>query len=214
MLAPNNIFSPSSGKPITTPSQDITPGLLLHNSNPRLPKKDGRHLPLLETRTKSNSRWPKARSKRMIGFCFKNPDRGQQTIFGNSDINVIETTAGCRRSFNQIWPKELGLPTQGSGQETTPRHHWRLLSNRRPRSYGCHAGQTERGSGLDEATRAGISIGIEDMIIPNGKNLRWTMRTSRSNRWTAISSWHHYRRRALQQNQSISGRMPAIKSPT
>jgi len=26
MLAPNNIFSPSSGKPITTPSQDITLG--------------------------------------------------------------------------------------------------------------------------------------------------------------------------------------------
>ena len=29
MLAPNNIFSPSSGKPITTPSQDIPLGCLL-----------------------------------------------------------------------------------------------------------------------------------------------------------------------------------------
>jgi DNA-directed RNA polymerase subunit beta' len=26
MLAPNNIFSPSSGKPVTTPSQDIVLG--------------------------------------------------------------------------------------------------------------------------------------------------------------------------------------------
>ena len=34
MLAPNNIFSPSSGRPITTPSQDITLGLLLHDALP------------------------------------------------------------------------------------------------------------------------------------------------------------------------------------
>ena len=27
MLAPNNIFSPSSGKPITTPTQDIALGM-------------------------------------------------------------------------------------------------------------------------------------------------------------------------------------------
>src|ERR671924_1782784 len=46
MLAPNNIFSPSSGKPITTPSQDITLGCYYITQNPRMPKKDGHHLPL------------------------------------------------------------------------------------------------------------------------------------------------------------------------
>ena len=46
MLAPNNIFSPSSGKPITTPSQDITLGCYYITQNPRTPKKDGHHLPL------------------------------------------------------------------------------------------------------------------------------------------------------------------------
>jgi DNA-directed RNA polymerase subunit beta' len=35
MLAPNNIFSPSSGKPITTPSQDITLGCYYMTQNPR-----------------------------------------------------------------------------------------------------------------------------------------------------------------------------------
>src|SRR5256886_2268929 len=35
MLAPNNIFSPSSGKPITTPSQDITLGCYYLTQNPR-----------------------------------------------------------------------------------------------------------------------------------------------------------------------------------
>src|SRR5919204_529693 len=41
MLAPNNIFSPSSGKPITTPSQDITLGCYYMTQNPRVTKKDG-----------------------------------------------------------------------------------------------------------------------------------------------------------------------------
>src|SRR5467141_3227497 len=35
MLAPNNIFSPSSGKPITTPSQDITLGCYYLTAEPR-----------------------------------------------------------------------------------------------------------------------------------------------------------------------------------
>ncbi len=35
MLASNNIFSPSSGKPITTPSQDIVLGCYYLSQNPR-----------------------------------------------------------------------------------------------------------------------------------------------------------------------------------
>jgi DNA-directed RNA polymerase beta' subunit len=52
MLATNNIFSPSSGKAITTPSQDITLGCYYLTQNPRIPaereKKDG-DLPLFGT---------------------------------------------------------------------------------------------------------------------------------------------------------------------
>ena len=46
MLAPNNIFSPSSGKPITTPSQDITLGCYYLTQTPRGVGKDGQRLPL------------------------------------------------------------------------------------------------------------------------------------------------------------------------
>jgi DNA-directed RNA polymerase subunit beta' len=35
MLASNNIFSPSSGKPVTTPSQDIVLGCYYLSQNPR-----------------------------------------------------------------------------------------------------------------------------------------------------------------------------------
>src|SRR6204780_1039769 len=45
MLAPNNIFSPSSGKPITTPSQDIVLGCYYLTQNPRR-NEEGKRLPL------------------------------------------------------------------------------------------------------------------------------------------------------------------------
>jgi len=35
MMAPNNIFSPSSGKPIITPTQDITLGCYYVTAEPR-----------------------------------------------------------------------------------------------------------------------------------------------------------------------------------
>src|SRR5213075_1865241 len=41
MMSTNNIFSPSSGRPITTPSQDITLGCYYLTANPRLPVSTG-----------------------------------------------------------------------------------------------------------------------------------------------------------------------------
>src|SRR5947199_2705015 len=37
MMAPNNIFSPSSGRPIITPTQDITLGCFYLTAEPRMP---------------------------------------------------------------------------------------------------------------------------------------------------------------------------------
>src|SRR5437867_12803119 len=37
MMAPNNIFSPSSGRPIITPTQDITLGCYYVTADPRTP---------------------------------------------------------------------------------------------------------------------------------------------------------------------------------
>ena len=41
---------------------------------------------------------------------FKNPDVDQQTVYGNAEAHVIDTTAG-RVIFNQIWPAKLGSET-------------------------------------------------------------------------------------------------------
>src|SRR5947207_991422 len=108
MMASNNIFSPSSGKPITTPSQDITLGCYYLTQNPRgVVKKDG-HLPLFAEPVEVEFAMVEGSVKTHDRIRFQNPDFGRQTILGNSDGKVLETTSG-RVIFNQIWPKELGF---------------------------------------------------------------------------------------------------------
>jgi DNA-directed RNA polymerase subunit beta' len=167
MLAPNNIFSPSSGKPITTPTQDITLGCSYITQNPRTAKKDGHHLPLFADASEVEFAMLEGKVKTHDRILFKNPDRGRQTIFGNSDLSVIETTAG-RVIFNQIWPKELGFFNRPAGKKQLSEIIWRCYQIAGPAATVVTLDKLKE-LGFKEATRAGISIGIEDMIIPKRK---------------------------------------------
>ena len=99
---------------------------------------------------------------------FANPDRGRETVYGDSEAVVIETTAG-RVVFSEIWPEELGF----ANFEVAKGKLGELIGN----SYK-HAGQKKtvvtldmlKELGFKEATKAGVSIGIDDMIIPPEKN--------------------------------------------
>ncbi len=98
---------------------------------------------------------------------FKNPDFGQETIYGSPVDSVIETTVG-RVIFNEIWPTKLGFFNKAAGKKQLERHYLALLPGLRP------AGTVEtldrlKELGFAEATKAGISIGIDDMIIPKEK---------------------------------------------
>ena len=166
MLAPNNIFSPSSGKPITTPTQDITLGCSYITQNPRTPKKDG-HLPLFADASEVEFAMAEGKIKTHDRILFKNPDRGRQSIFGNADVSVIETTAG-RVIFNQIWPKELGFFNRPASKKQLSEIIWRCYQIAGPAVTVVTLDKLKE-LGFKEATRAGISIGIEDMIIPKRK---------------------------------------------
>ena len=169
MLAPNNIFSPSSGKPITTPSQDITLGCYYLTQKPRLAAGTAveSRLPLFENASEVEFAMADGAVKTHDRIRLKNPDLGKETIYGNSTTNVIETTAG-RVLFNEIWPKELGFFNKATGKKQLSDIIWRCYQV---------AGQERTVETLDklkelgfaEATKAGISIGISDMIIPKAK---------------------------------------------
>src|SRR5438552_3815200 len=126
MLAPNNIFSPSSGKPITTPSQDITLGCYYLTQNPRRAAgsdADGR-LSLFSDATEVEFAMAEGSIRTHDRIRIKNPDHGQQTTFGNAEAKVIETTAG-RVILNEIWPKELGFFNKAAGKKQLSDIIWR-----------------------------------------------------------------------------------------
>src|SRR3954469_12248974 len=169
MLAPNNIFSPSSGKPVTTPSQDIVLGCYYLTQNPRkVGEPANMRLPLFADATEIEFAMSEGSVKVHDRIRLKNPDRGQKSVYGDSEKNVIETTAG-RVIFNQIWPKGVGFFNKACGKKQ--------LSDVIFRTYQT-AGQQPTVEALDRlkdlgfywAMRAGVSIGIVDMIIPKEKH--------------------------------------------
>src|SRR5437879_11011390 len=171
MLAPNNIFSPSSGKPITTPSQDITLGCYYLTQNPRRAAGgDGEaRLPLFADAVEVEFAMAEGSVKTHDRIRFKNPDFGRDTIYGDKGVRVIETTAG-RVLFNQIWPKDIGFFNRAAGKKQLSDIIWR-----------CYQVSGQEGTvetldklkelGFREATKAGVSIGISDMIIPKEKEI-------------------------------------------
>src|SRR4029077_521114 len=167
MLAPNNIFSPSSGKPITTPSQDITLGCYYLTQNPRGVTKDGQHLPLFADATEEEFAMAEGTVRTHDRTRFKNPDLGHKTPFGNAEAKVFETTAG-RVIFNQIWPKQLGFFNKAAGKKQLSDIIWRCYQLAGPAETVATLDELKE-LGFTEATKAGISIGISDMIIPKEK---------------------------------------------
>jgi len=168
MLAPNNIFSPSSGKPITNPSQDIPLGCYYLTQKPRGEdaNKDKR-MPLFANADELELALSEGSIRTHTRVRFKNPDFNRKTIFGDPLLKILETTAG-RVVFNQIWPAALGFYNKVCGKKQLSDVIWHCYKV---------AGQQKTVETLDllkelgfrEATKAGISIGITDMIIPTEK---------------------------------------------
>ena len=97
----------------------------------------------------------------------KNPDFGKQTIYGNAEARTIETTAG-RVIFNEIWPKQLGFFNRPAGKKQLSDIIWRCYQIAGPAETVTTLDKLKE-LGFAEATKAGISIGISDMIIPKEK---------------------------------------------
>jgi len=170
MLAPNNIFSPASGRPITTPSQDIILGAYYLTWSPVRTQKDREkqeHLPLFE----NSSEVEFAIASRKVGYHqwirIRNPDFGKDSVFGEKELKILETTPG-RVRFNEIWPQGLGFINRTIGKKQMSDIIWR-----------CYQVAGQKGTvttldalkslGFREATRSGTSIGIVDMVVPEEK---------------------------------------------
>jgi DNA-directed RNA polymerase subunit beta' len=168
MMAPMNIFSPSSGKPIMTPTQDITLGCFYLTAEPRASRKEGERLMLFGAKSEVIFAQMDGSLKTHDRVLLANPDLGRKTIYGDPDKKVIETTVG-RVIFSEIWPEELGFFNKVVGKNQLGDLIWNCYKS-------CGHEKTVqtldklKELGFQEATRSGCSIGIDDMIIPKEKN--------------------------------------------
>jgi len=172
MMATGNVLSPASGKPIVTPSQDIVLGCHYLTIEPPQPVPvNGSELPLFgspEEALAAADYWSvKLLGRKLETHCWirlANPDYGRHTAWGSATEKILITTVG-RVKFNEIWPAELGFHNAPVKKED--------LSDMIGECYKV-AGPVKTVTMLDNlkeigfqaATRAGVSIGIDDMRIP------------------------------------------------
>src|SRR2546421_775014 len=169
MMAPNNIFSPSSGKPIITPTQDITLGCFYLTAEPRAAApSNSNDLKLFGSKTEVLFAFADGALTTHERIRLANPDFGKKTEFGDADKKVIETTVG-RVLFSEIWPEELGFPNRVVGKAQLGDFIWRCYKICGHEKTVATLDRLKE-VGFREATRAGVSIGIDDMIIPKEKN--------------------------------------------
>ena len=169
MMAPNNIFSPSSGKPIITPTQDITLGCFYLTADPRMPShSESKHLKLFGNKTEVIFAYSDGAVTTHERIRLANPDFGHKTEYGDANKKIIETTVG-RVIFSEIWPSEMGFANKSVKKAELGDLIWKCYKI-------CGHEKTVvmldklKELGFREATKAGVSIGIDDMIIPKEKD--------------------------------------------
>ncbi|MDR2862340.1 MAG: DNA-directed RNA polymerase subunit beta' [Puniceicoccales bacterium] len=181
MLATNNIFSPSSGKPILTPSQDIVLGAYYLTYEPTVkPAKDVR-VPIITNIYEAQFAELEGALHYHDWVDFVNPDYGKKTVYGKPDPKLIRTTIG-RIIFNTIWPSDIdeeakkrsGYSGMGFANFSVKKSQIGDLILNTYKLVGKEGAipvlDALKEMGFKVATHAGISIGIGDMIFPTGKN--------------------------------------------
>ncbi len=167
MLSTHNIFSPSSGKPILTPSQDVVLGSYYMTVDPRHKPQEGKHVPLFTCTEEVML----AEGDQVLGIHdwidYVNPDFKRETVVGNPDKKIIRTTVG-RVFFSAIWPKEIGFVNFG-----VPKGKLGDLIlytyNKVGKEEAVIVLDKLKEEGFRMATRAGCSMGMGDMVIPKQK---------------------------------------------
>jgi len=167
MMSANNILSPAHGEPIIVPSQDVVLGLYFMTRERIGAQGEGMKFSnLKEVHRAYENR--KAELNAIVTV------RIEETIIDKSGKQTqstirVETTIG-RALLSEILPQ--GLPFDLVNRDLTKKTISKLIN-------GCYRRLGLKQTvifadqlmymGFSYATRAGISIGIEDMVIPNNK---------------------------------------------
>ncbi|MCE5318108.1 MAG: DNA-directed RNA polymerase subunit beta' [Parachlamydia sp.] len=179
MMAPDNIFLPSSGKPVAVPSQDMTLGLYYLMCDPLYFPEDHekktrifRNMQevLLALHASGSYHWHegKGKGKETQRTSITRGLRIHERIkVRMDDGSIIETTPG-RVVFNTIVPKELGFQNY-----SLPKKKMGELIMQCYKKVGLEATvrflDNLKSLGFIEATKAALSMGVQDVKVPANK---------------------------------------------
>ena len=167
MMASNNILSPANGEPIIVPSQDVVLGL--YYMTRALENKAGEGMVFANI-----AEVKRAYDNRVVELHAKCRVRISETVVAedgsrSQQTSIVDTTVG-RALLREILPE--GLPFALVNTELTKKNISRLI-NSCYRTLGLKDtvvfADRLMYTGFEYATRAGVSIGIDDMIIPAEK---------------------------------------------
>ncbi len=168
MMSTNNILSPANGEPIIVPSQDIVLGLYYTSREDARARGQGMAF-------SSVDECERALITGVVDIGAKITCRVRDTIEqedGSSahEFRRVETTVG-RALLSELLP--LGLPFELVNCNLSKKNISRLI-NACYRNVGLKDTvifvDQLMYTGFRFATRAGVSIGVEDMVIPDDKN--------------------------------------------
>jgi DNA-directed RNA polymerase subunit beta' len=151
MLSTNNILLPASGRPVATPSQDIVLGCN-YLTKPRTTSS-----PLKVLSSADEVRLAYEHGMIKLHAMIRVRIRGE----------LIETTAG-RVFFNEVLPPELGFVNKTFDKkalEELVATCFQRFGNERTATFLDQL----KGLGFAYATKAGITVGIDDLIVPTEK---------------------------------------------
>jgi DNA-directed RNA polymerase subunit beta' len=169
MMSTNNILSPANGKPIIVPSQDIVLGIYyLSLETPEYRAADDDRAPAFgtigEIEAALHHRAISLHSKIRARFATVDPQ-------GRPVVQRLVTTPG-RMLIAQVLPKHPAVPFSLINRQLTKKNVSDVID-----AVYRHCGQKEcvifadrlMGLGFNQAARAGISFGKDDLIIPPEK---------------------------------------------
>ena len=181
MMAPDNIFLPSSGKPVAIPSQDMTLGLYYLMCDPLyFPEEHGKKAKvfrdanevLMAMYSSGSYTWYETLQdvKGKSSEATTDNRRGMhvhESIKLRTKDGIIDTTPG-RVIFNTIVPPELGFQNY-----SLPKKKMGELVMACYKTVGLEKTvqflDDLKNLGFSEATRAALSMGVRDVCVPPGK---------------------------------------------
>lgn len=175
MMAPDNIFLPSSGKPVAVPSQDMTLGLYYLMLDPLYIREDHGQKTrvfrdaqevLLALHASGSYDWYETTKKKTAAnrSDYNRGMRLHEKIKLRTENGIIETTPG-RVVFNTIVPKELGFQNY-----SLPKKKMGELIMQCYKKAGLEATvrflDNLKTLGFTEATKSALSMGVCDVKVP------------------------------------------------